>query len=55
MRRGEGPTVLTVLHMSNFPAPARERYDGRAICDSRMYEGRVVVTEEGHVTVTCRS
>ena len=54
MRRGEGPTVLTVLHMSNFPAPVRERYDGRAICDSHMFKGRVVVTEEGHVTVTCR-
>ena len=46
--------MLTVPIMSNFPAPARERYDCRAICDSRMYEGRVVVTEEGHVTVTCR-
>ena len=45
--------MLTVLHMSNFPAPARERYDGRAICDSHMFKGRVVVTEEGHVTVTC--
>ena len=55
MRRGEGPTVLTVLHMSNFPAPVRERYDGRPIRDSRMYEGRVVVTEEGHVAVTRRS